>query len=294
MKPLTLEVQTKLYKLISLLVEFTPICRSVLDSIPVNSFKEPMFIRVNLFQRYINRIEVIITLLKQWEQNPELEDSIGILIRACLADVISQFYLEDIHSKVKGCPSEEENQYLQVAKDLLADHIFSGVNYFKTMKDASVFTNKYYKKSIDEWKTLYPAYFKNEAIDYDKPTKNIAAKAFPSPIKILKNIRHSEIFKRHNPDQLYTCYFYYSKYEHFGVTTHFLQTEDMNMSFYFMMDSMTYILLACNICYGHFQNANDKYNKNFDNNSEENGRKMNDIREEFVRIVNINHPTDDD
>lgn len=285
MKPLTLELQTKLYQLIELLENITPIGRLTLEGFPIDHFKDPMYIRVNLFHRYINRIEVMIPLMKKWEQNPDIEDSIGIIMRACLVDVISQFYLEDIHSKVNTCPSIEETEYLQVAKDLLADHLFSGMKYLKTLKDDKVYTNEYYKESIDEWIKLYPFYFKDEQIDYDNPTKSILARAYPTPSKILKHIRQSELFKRHNPDQLYIIYFYYSKYEHFGATTNSIQTHDMNIIFYFMMDSLTYILLACLLCCGHFEHAYAKANDGF----AEYFKKINLIREEFVRIVNINH-----
>lgn len=293
MKPLTSEVKSRLYQLISLLEDLISVGRIVSDSIPINHFKEPMFIRVNLFRRYINRIEVIIPLLKKWEQNENIEDSIGLLIRACLVDVISQFYLEHIHSKVKECPSEEERTYLQVPRDLLADHIFSGVNYFKTLKDANVFSNDNYKSRIDDWKKLYPNFFKNEPINYDKPTKSIAANAFPSPSHILRKIRESGLFKKHNPDQLYISYFYYSKYEHFGATTYSLQNQDMRIQFYFMMDSITYILLACSICCGHFEYADDQFRKPEDNLFRGNSQKINSIREEFVRIANIDHPEDE-
>lgn len=284
--PLSSELQNKLYQLIELLETVISTGKSVISKIPVNLFKEPMFIRVNLFHRYINRIEVLIPLLKEWEKNINVEDSIGIIIRACLVDVISQFYLEEFHSKVNTCPSEEEDKYLQVARDLLADHIFSGVKYLKTLKDASVFTNAYYKESIDEWKRLYPPYFKNEVINYDKPTQNIAANPFPPPIQILKEIRNSDLLKRQNPDQIYMSYFFYSKYEHFGVTTNSLQTKDINMSFYFMMDSMTYILFGCWLCCAHFENADAKL--------KDDSEKIHSIREEFIRIVNVNHPSDAD
>lgn len=284
--PLSSELQNKLYQLIEILETVISTGKSVISNIPVNHFKEPMFIRVNFFNRYINRIEVLIPLLKQWKKNINVEDSIGIIIRSCLVDVISQFYLEEFHSKVKVCPSEEEDKYLQVARDLLADHIFTGVKYFKTLKDVSVFTNSYYKKSIDEWKRLYPPYFKNEAIDYDKPTQNIAANPFPLPLQILKEIRNSDLLKRQNPDQIYMSYFFYSKYEHFGVTTNSLQTKDINMSFYFMMDSLTYILFGSWLCCAHFVHADAKL--------KEDSEKIYSLREEFVRIVNDNHPTDAD
>jgi hypothetical protein len=294
-KPLTSIAQVKLYELIQLLEDLIPIGKTVVNRIPTQYFREPMFIRVNLFERYINRIEVMIPLMRQWEKNPVVEDSIGLIMRGCLVDALYQFHLDDVHSKVKSCPSPEESEYLQVASDLLADHIFSGVKYLKGAKDAGVFTNEFYKEGIDSWKEKYRKYFKNEPIDYDKPVDNITARPFPPPIKILKSIRNSEWLNRHKPDQLYMSYFFYSKYEHFGATTNALQNTDMNTLFYFMMDSMTYILLACQMACGHFENANDKYNQE---NKEkiyglkEESDKIYSIREEFLRIVNTNRPAE--
>src|SRR5215203_6054052 len=156
MKQFTPFSQMKLNQSIHILEDFVAMGKSVAVRLPTEDLQEALFIRVNLFGRYVNRIEVVIQLMKQWEKNPEFEDSIGIIIRACLADVLSQFYLEDCHSQVDNSPSPspEEKKYLESARDLLADHLFSGVNYYKSLKDGGVYSDEDYRNNINKWKEL--------------------------------------------------------------------------------------------------------------------------------------------
>ncbi len=294
-KLLTANSTLQLHELIKLLEDMIPVGRKLLKDIPTEHFKESMFIKINFFERHINRIEVIIPLLKQWEKSPFIEDSIGLIIRGCLSDVISQFYIEDVHSKVKSCPSPEEDEYLKTVSSLLADHIHTGLGHIKSLTDAGVFTREYSMKSIDSWRALYPPYFKKEPVNYDNPKKNILPKPYPSAANIIKLIRNSDLLKKFDLDQLYICYFYYSKYEHFGATTNSLQNSDMNMSFYFMMDSLTYILLSCQLLSVHFEDANYKYYSQFNSDYKldtEGSEKIFLIREKFLRILNTNRPAE--
>jgi hypothetical protein len=294
-KLLTPNLKLQLHQLIKLLEDVIPVGRKLLEDIPTNHFTEPMFIKINIFERHINRIEVIVPLLKQWEGSPFVEDSIGLIVRACLSDVISQFYLEDVHSKVKFCPSPEEDEYLETASSLLADHINTGLRHIKALMDAGVFTREKGMKSIDEWRALYPPYFKNEPVNYDNPTKNVLPKPYPSASQIIKLIRNSDLLKKFDLDNLYIGFFFYSKYEHFGATTNSLQNSDMNMLFYFMMDSFTYILLSCQSLSIHFEDANYKYykqiNRDYEHDSE-GSDKIFLIREEFLRILNTSRPSE--
>lgn len=294
-KLLTSNSILQLNQLIKLLEDVIPAGRKLLESIPTDRFKEPIFIKINIYERHINRIEVIIPLLKQWKNSPFVEDSIGLIIRGCLSDVISHFYLEDVHSKVKSCPSPEEVEYLKVASSLLADHIHTGVRHTKALRDAGVFTREHSMNNIDQWKALYSEYFNNEPINYDNPTKNILPKPYPSAAHIIKLIRNSDLLKKFDLDTLYISYFFYSKYEHFGATTNSLQTSDMNMLFYMMMDSFTYILLSCQILSAHFEDASYKYYKQFNSNytlDQEISNKLFSIREEFIRILNTDRPAE--
>lgn len=285
MKPLSSASQIKLYQLIRLLEELLPVGENVISQLPEGNYSFALYIRVNLFRRYIDRFKVLIPLMKLWENETYVEDSVGTIIRACLADVLMQFYLEDIHSKVKVCPSPEEDTYLRTVNALLADHIYSGIAYHKSTKDAGVFNEKFYKESINDWKRLYPLFFKEEPIDYNNPVKNISAERFPSPAMILKAIRHSELLSKFGIDQLYIGYFFYSKYEHYGATTNSIQSTDMNILFYFMIDSLGYVLLACQLCTSHFIGIFKRF--------EEENSKIFSIREEFIRISNIARPFED-
>jgi hypothetical protein len=294
-KLLTANSTIQLHQLIKLLEDVIPVGRKLLKGIPTNHFKEPMFIKINIFERHINRIEVIIPLLKQREKSPFVEDSIGLIVRGCLSDVISQFYIEDVHSKVKSCPSPEEDEYLKAASSLLADHIHTGLRHIKALTDAGVFTREHSMKSIDSWRALYPPYFKKEVVNYDNPTKNILPKPYPQAAQIIKLIRNSDLLKKFDLDKLYIGYFFYSKYEHFGAITNSLQNSDMNMLFYFMMDSLTYILLSCQLLSIHIEEANYKYYRQFNSDYKldaEVSEKIFFIREEFLRIVNTNRPAE--
>lgn len=294
-KLLTSNSTLLLHQLIKLLEDLIPIGRKLLKGIPTDHFKETMFIKINIFERHINRTEVIVLLLKQWDKNELVEDSIGLILRSCLSDVISHFYIEDVHSKVKSCPSPEEEKYLEVASSLLADHIYAGLRHAKALTDAGVFTREQSMKNIDSWRALYPPYFKKEPVNYDNPTKNILPKPYPQAAHIIKLIRNSELLKKFNLDHLYLGYFFYSKYQHFGATTNSLQNSDMNMSFYMMMESFTYILLSCQLLSTHFEDANYKYYRQFNSNfklDKEGSEKIFLIRQDFLRILNTDRPAE--
>ncbi len=294
-KPLMPYLRLQLHELTKLLKDVIPVGRELLEGIPTDNFREPMFIKVSIFERHINRIEVLMPLLKQWEKSRFVEDSIGLIIRGCLTDVISQFYIEDVHSKVKLCPSPEEDKYLEVVASLLADHIRTGLKHTKALTDAGVFTRKHSMENIDHWRTLYSPYFKNEPVNYDNPTKNVLPKPYPSASQIIKLIRNSELLKKFDLDNLYIGYFFYSKYEHFGATTNSLQNSDMNMLFYLMMDSFTYILLSCQLLSIHFEDASYKYLKQFDDDyllDVKRSEKLFSIREKFVHVLNTNRPAE--
>lgn len=130
-------------------------------------------------------------------------------------------------------------------------------------------------------------------MNYDNPIKNVLPEPFPSASQIIKLIRNSELLKKFNLDNLYISYFFYSKYEHFGATTNWIQNSDMNMLFYFMMDSFTYILLSCQLLSTHFEEASYKYFKQFNSNHEldiKGSEKIFSIREKFLVILNTNRP----
>jgi hypothetical protein len=255
--------------------------RTVLGNIPEGTKSDPMFIRVNLFSRYIHRIDTIIPMIDQWDENSS--DTVGIIIRACLVDVISQFYLEHIHSKVKSIPSEEETEYLLVAHDLLADHIFSVVGYFKAMKDENAIDSIEYKESIDDIRKLYNKFFKDEAINYENPKKSMKANSFPKPRAILKTLRKSDLLNRHEIDSLYLSYFHYSKYEHFGITTIPLKSQNLNTHIEILTSSLSYILLACLICTTHFEYADQASKISTPNRFKKSVEKIYSIREELVQ-----------
>lgn len=292
-KVLTSNSILQLQKLTMLLEDAIPAGRKLLKDIPVDHFKETRFIKVNILERHINRIEVIIFLLSQWEKRPSVEDSIGLIIRGCLSDVISEFYIEDLHYKVKTCPSPEEEVYLKATSSFLADHVRAGLSYNKALTDAGVFSKEYSKESIDRWKALYPPYFDTNPINYDNPLKNILPQPFPKAAQIIKSIRNSEMLQKFNLDDLYINYFYYSKYEHFGVTTNHIQNSDMNMSFYVMMESLSYVLLSCQILSIHLEDDNNKFFSQFHSEHKidtQASEKFFSVREEFVRILNANRP----
>ena len=283
------EVQDQLLQLTKWFEDVIPSGRKLLASIPTDSFKETRYIKVNILERHINRIEVISSLFEQWKNSRGVEDSIGLIIRACLSDILSQFYIEDLHSKVKKTPSQEEDEYLKATSSLLADHIRAGLIYNKAQTNAGVITREQSREAIDKWKSLYPPYFNEEPLNYDKPIKNVLPERFPSASEIIKLIRNSNLLKKFNLDNLYINYFFYSKYEHFGVTTNHIQYSDINMTFDNMMSSLSYILLSCQILSVHLEIDNDKFYSQFDSEykaDSEASEKFFSIREELVRILN--------
>lgn len=94
--------------------------------------------------------------------------------------------------------------------------------------------------------------FNSENIDKSDPTKNLIYKKKRSVKEYYKRIQSHSKNKMQSKD-LYNLYTYYSKYDHFGSMTHFLQTD--NIAF-----NLTRILISLeNMIFGFDESLNTLY-----------------------------------
>ncbi len=263
MKRLSNDSKNKLYQLIKILDEFVSIGTQIERSIPKVPLEEFIYVRINLMSRYVHRIESINLMLSKFEENPTIEDSIGLLIRGGLADFIPMLYLDVLHTKIES-PTDEINNDFQkkMTRSFLCDHIYNLIDFLKKSKDNGVIGESYYRKQIDKIKTEYSSYFFDTVIDYNNPFENIDSIKFHKNYKLMPVIRNSPISESVDINFVNSMYSYYSKYEHFGVFTNRMQTQDMGILMYQMFDSIRYLMIgsiACCIHLSHkFQNISEE------------------------------------
>jgi hypothetical protein len=277
MKPMTVPVRTKLYQIKKILDEFVQLGIRVENGHPTKEHDEFIYIKVNLFGRYVHRLEAISLLLPELESNPTIEDTIGLVIRGCLADLIPMFYLEVLQSHATN--EEGEDEMIGQARAFLCDHLFSFLTFLKDYRTAGVYTEKIYKEAVDKLKSDWPYYFSSDPMDYDHPEKSIDAKRFPKNSHLIRYVRSHESNELFRINGLYELYSFYSKYEHFGIFTNSMQTMDMDIQAHRIFDSIWYIILGSWFCIRQFHYAF--------NNVEEEEKRLIELKIEFEKLLAI-------
>jgi hypothetical protein len=257
-KPLSNLNKTKLHQFRRIIKEIVEVGIKIDSRNKSGSYKEYLFVRVNLFQRFIRRLEAINILLEHLETNISIEDSIGLIIRSGLIDFLQMTYLDLLHVKFEGEKTEEnEIKLSKQTRNYLAEHIrtvigfMNDYKYFDKFPDSIKGDDKY-KLGIDLLKKDYPAYFKDESIaDYNKPYENFNFGKFPKNRELLKEILEFKPFDDLNVFIAYDGFHNYSKYEHFGVMTNRMQTQDTNRLMLNIFAYLHFLLLGAYMCCSH-------------------------------------------
>ena len=234
----------KLNKGIKLIDETISIGKSALRKFPTKKYELEVFTFINYLERFTFCFENINFLLKQYQHNPNVETGIGLMLRSSLLDLMTITYLstyaeDDI--KAKNSNNEFFNEQFNI---LMTDQILNTFKYLKSVKEAEIISDSEKRKIIEQTVKDFSFLFVNEEVDYEHPESKLITNKFLSPAFIYKRI--SKYPSSKNLSLVYDLYTYYSKYEHFGIMTYFLQRRGADVDFTNMITSFKYIFIGLN------------------------------------------------
>lgn len=241
MDKISIENEKKLLDTINLIEQIAAIGKSALNKFHTNSYDLIVFARINYLERFTHNFEAINILLREYKDKPNIETSIGLTIRASLLDFITIAYLDTYIMDGNQAKVDE------VFEGLIADQMHNTIKYLKLSRDTGLITNEDYKKAIENCWYTYNFFFIDKIVDYDNPEKKLISSKLKSPTQYFKRIQNHSGTKPFS--KAYDLYTYYSKYEHFGILTHFMQRQGINNNFETMMEAMRYMILGIGACF---------------------------------------------
>ena len=274
------EYKVKLGQLRPIISDIVKLGIKVEQQFPDSHQSELIFIRMNLFSRFIHRLKCINYLLVFIESDPTMEDNIGLIIRAGLADLIPMLYLDVVHSNIKNINDDnDENNILHAeqTRAFLCDHIYSLMSFFKDYKSAGEYSDDQYRMMLDKLKSDHSPYFYETPMDYKNPKANVDAKRFVKNAEMIAYMRqYPQVLDNKIIHQIYEMYSYYSKYEHFGIFTNGMQNMEMDTLIFRILSCIRFFIYGIYLCCIHlmqnfsyltnepttFLALRDKYDKN--------------------------------
>ena len=213
--------------------------------------------------------------MRNYKKKFYVETSIGIILRANLLDFMTITYLSSYQADIKSeNDKENEEKYNQQFNSLIADHIHNTFKYLKLAKDNNLIKDAEYRKAVENIFYTYKFLFKENVIDYESPHKKLISTEFKSPKDYFTRINNHSLTRKFA--KVYDLYTYYSKYEHFGIMTHFLQRQGFDNDFETMIASIKYVIRGIGATFVYLSHPNDKLQNEKD--------KMIKLQDEFDKL----------
>lgn len=240
MDTLSPENEAKLLKATELIDQIILIGKSALEKFPTDNYDLIVFAFINYLDRFTHNFEAINILLKEYKMKPNIETSIGLTIRASLLDFLVITYLSTYQADITSRNDKEnEAKFKKKFDGLMAEQIHYTFKYLKLAKEIGQIKNEEYAEAVTNTCYTYRFLFKNSTIDFKNPEKNLINTDLRSVKDYFKRIHNHPLTKKFSI--VYDLYTYYSKYEHFGIMTHFIQRQGVDNDFETMIASMKYM-----------------------------------------------------
>ena len=272
---LTLENERKLLQAISLIDKIIIVGQSALDKFPTDDYTLIIFTFINYLERFTHNLQAINILLREYKDKPNTETSIGLTIRASLLDFITITYLSTYQADILSKDDKEnEEKFDKAFGSLMADQIRKTLTYLKLVREVKLITNEDYKKAIENSWHTYSFLFVDKIVDYENPEKKLISRKQIFVTDYFKRIHNHTLTNKYS--MVYDLYTYYSKYEHFGIMTHFIQRQGVNNDFDTMVASMKYLTRGIGASFVFLSYPIDKLQTEKE--------KMNELQNEFDKI----------
>jgi hypothetical protein len=209
------------------------------------------YFRICLFERFTSRLQSGSILLKEYENNPTIEDSIGLILRGSLLDFITLIYLDSYMHDVFDEETEIESNDKLLS--FFSDHIVRTVAYVNQVHRNGIRSTEERNLMIKNLYSKNSALFATDVPNLGDPLKDLKVNEhFPSPTQMLERLYKHPIAV--NYKGIGDLYEFYGKYEHFGIYTNALQTESTEYTLETMMFSFRYLIEGIFLSGTHLKN----------------------------------------
>lgn len=235
------ENEQKLKDAILLIDKLVAIGNSALSKFPTGQYELIVFTFINYLERFVFNLDSINLLLRNYKLKPNVETAIGLIIRASLLDFMTITYLSTYQADIKSESDKEGKEKFNKQFDgLISDQIYNTIKYLKLTRDTGLITQADYKMAIENSWLTYNFVFTDTIVDYENPEKKLISREHKSPKELFTRIHNHQLTKKFSI--VYDLYTYYSKYEHFGIMTHFIQRQGLDNDFTTMITAMKYMV----------------------------------------------------
>lgn len=234
----------KLNKIAECLETTTDIGKTITKSKHNKDLSYPHEFSLTLFlERFSDNSRSLSILIKLLNIYPNIETSIGLILRSCLLDFVIINYLIIIR-ETKG-----EDAYIEELNKLMFDNIVRTVKILKTYWDTGYINKTEYEERILSLKSncsYYLTILKIEDIE-SIPDCN----KFLTPIQLFRKIQSNSKYKKNS--YAFVLYDWYSKYDHFGILSYaFPRWSDtknilrITQSISYLLEGMAFVLILLN------------------------------------------------
>lgn len=257
MNKLSNENEEKLKNAILLLDKMIATGNSALNKFPTDQYELIVFTFINYLERFVFNLDSIKILLQHYKIKPNVETAIGLIIRASLLDFMTIAYLSSYQADIKSKDDKEgEEKFNKQFDGLISDQIFNTIKYLKLTRDIGLITQSDYKTALENSWHNYSFVFTDTTIDYEKPEKKLISREHKSPKELFTRIHNHPLTNKFSI--VYDLYTYYSKYEHFGIMTHFIQRQGLDNDFTTMITAMKYMVRGIGASFAFLSYPTDK------------------------------------
>jgi hypothetical protein len=252
-----IESEQKLNLTIDLLSKIVRVGNSAQEKFPQAHYEIIVFVFIGYLERLTASLDSINILLQQYKDKPYIETSIGLIIRASLLDYMTMAYMSTFFSDIKSKDDTEgEIKFQEKFNALICDQIHNTFKYLKLTKSSNLISQEDYNSAIENCYKNYHFAFIDDQVDYDHPEQKLICTKFVSPRDMFTRIHNHPLTKKYS--KVYDLYIYYSKYEHYGIMTHFMQNQGFDNNFSRIILSIKYIIRGIGATFAFLDNPKDK------------------------------------
>lgn len=217
------------------------IAKTIIAQYGDGDYEEEPFLFIKYTERFTYNLESINLLLTKYEINPNFETAIGLLIRPSLLDFLVLTYLVSYKADIKSeMDTVNREKYREVLRTFFCDHLHHAFDFLKNLSDVGLINSLDYRKAVDNLIHDYNPLFTDSTADYAKPANKLLASKKLAPLPtIFKRLANHQLMK--DAARAYDQYTYFSKYEHFGVMTTYMQGREGDADLYNMLEGIRYI-----------------------------------------------------
>lgn len=275
---LTTKSEQRLQAIIALTQHTIKVGVSALNKFPTAEYEVLVFTFINYLERFTYALESIEILLNNFKEKPNVETAIGLTIRASLLDFITIIYISSYQVDITPENPKGQEEFDKIFDELVSDQVSYTIKFLKLMKSTSQITQDEFELAIRNLNHTYNFLF--TGLNLKDLASTLKAKPSNSPTKFFKRILQHTATEKFA--MAYDLYIYYSKYEHSGIMTHFMQRQSINQDLDRIIWSINYIVRGIAITLSNLNHPTNKLTTE--------RKQLNNLILEFDKLVVTNKP----